>query len=280
MVPDILLAGHIVKDVGPDGWQPGGGVTFGAVQAARLGLSVAAVSSCSQDLEPARLVPQATWHVIPSAESTRFDNRYEAGRRSQRVLSRAGEIGFDDIPAAWRTAPIVLLTPVLGELTGCLATRLGAAGSVVGLDGQGWLRRLDGENVVSASQAALPAWLAGDVVFASEEDLLEPQAIGAWRRRVDVVVLTRGHRGSTVWDSGGRHDLSAFDCVEVDPTGAGDVFATAFLICYHERRDAVEAARFASAAAALAVSRPRLEGIAGREGIEALRATGQAVAPR
>ena len=83
-----------------------------------------------------------------------------------------------------------------------------------------------------------------------------------------------------VWDSGGRHDLPAFDCLEVDPTGAGDVFATAFLIRYHERRDAVEAAQFASAAAALAVSRPRLEGIAGREGIEALRATGQAVAPR
>jgi sugar/nucleoside kinase (ribokinase family) len=39
----------------------------------------------------------------------------------------------------------------------------------------------------------------------------------------------------------------------VDPTGAGDVFATSFLLRYHETGDAVEAAAFAACAASCAV---------------------------
>jgi len=40
---------------------------------------------------------------------------------------------------------------------------------------------------------------------------------------------------------------------EVDPTGAGDVFAAAFLVRYHEAADPVEAAVFAACAASCAV---------------------------
>jgi sugar/nucleoside kinase (ribokinase family) len=57
---------------------------------------------------------------------------------------------------------------------------------------------------------------------------------------------------------------------EVDPTGAGDVFAAAFLIRYHETGDVREAMRFGSAAASLAVGAPGVEGIGGREEIAAV----------
>ena len=51
----------------------------------------------------------------------------------------------------------------------------------------------------------------------------------------------------------------------VDPTGAGDVFAAAFFIRYHETSSLTEAARFAHAAAALAIEAYGTEGIARRQ---------------
>src|SRR5512145_2948264 len=101
MVPDILLAGHIVKDVTPDGWQPGGGVSFGAVQAQRLGLRVAVVTSCDADVEPAALFSGIDWQVVPSDESTTFDNRYVEGHREQRVSSQARQLQPADVPPDW-----------------------------------------------------------------------------------------------------------------------------------------------------------------------------------
>ena len=42
-------------------------------------------------------------------------------------------------------------------------------------------------------------------------------------------------------------------CIEMDPTGAGDVFATAFLLRYQETGDPLEAAAFGSCAASCVV---------------------------
>jgi sugar/nucleoside kinase (ribokinase family) len=39
----------------------------------------------------------------------------------------------------------------------------------------------------------------------------------------------------------------------VDPTGAGDVFAAAFLVAYAEQRDPVAAARFANVTASFSI---------------------------
>jgi sugar/nucleoside kinase (ribokinase family) len=106
-------------------------------------------------------------------------------------------------------------------------------------------------------------------VFLSEEDVLDPEAAAAWQARVPVVVLTRGRGGCTVWDDGGRHDLPPVLACEVDPTGAGDVFATAYLVRFGEIGDAITAARFAAAAAALAVEGKGIASVGDRTQIEA-----------
>jgi sugar/nucleoside kinase (ribokinase family) len=51
----------------------------------------------------------------------------------------------------------------------------------------------------------------------------------------------------------GELDVPGLPRPEVDPTGAGDVFAAAFLVGYHERGDPQEAAVFACCAASCAV---------------------------
>jgi sugar/nucleoside kinase (ribokinase family) len=270
MIPDILIAGHIAKDITATGWRPGGGVFYAAAQAARLGLNVGAVTACSAEVSPPAVLPDVTWHVLPSETTTTFENVYEAGIRRQRLLATAALLSATDIPRRWSSVPLVLLTSLFHEIDDALPSTLAQSGTLVGLGAQGWLRRLEGDRVQPMSFEPSPDWLAGEVVFVSEEDVLDSERVAEWQARVPIVVLTRGYRGCTVWDASGRHELSAAPVDEVDPTGAGDVFAAAFLVRYSEGRDALTAARFAAAAAALAVQGDGIRAIAGRGEIESL----------
>jgi sugar/nucleoside kinase (ribokinase family) len=215
-------------------------------------------------------MPEIDWHVIGSDQTTTFENRYVEGERHQRVLATASPISFEDVPVDWREAPIILLAPVFRDLDSALAGHLKTPRNLIGLGAQGWLRRLDSGAVRPGHVEPHPAWLSGDAVFVSEEDVEDAEAVAAWSQHVPNVILTRAGRGCTLWHDGRRRDFPAVDCAEVDPTGAGDVFATAFLVVLRETHDPFEAARFASAAAALAVSAPGLEGIGDRGQIDRL----------
>jgi hypothetical protein len=224
-------------------------------------------------VRPEEIVPGVEWHVIDDAQTTTFANRYTETGREQLLLATTLPIGIDAIPEDWRAAPVILLAPVFHDIREEVPAQLKGVGTIVGLGAQGWLRRRDGEQVRPGVFEPLPAWLAGDVVFVSEEDIETPEAVEAWQERVPVVVLTRARSGAAVWDARGRHDIAAFETKEVDPTGAGDVFAAAFLIRLQETADAPTAARFAAAAAALSVTAAGTAGIAGRDEIEALAAS-------
>lgn len=277
MPPDILVVGHIVKDLTPAGWRPGGGVFYGSAQAQRLGLRVAAVTACGADIEPASLLPGVEWRVRRDAQTTTFENVYEEGRRRQRLLALARRISLRDIPEGWRAAPIILLTPVFHDVDPRLPGRLAEGGGLLGIGAQGWLRRRAGDKVLPGRIDAGAAWLAGGAIFLSEEDADDAEAAAAWKERVDIVVLTRAARGCTLWVQGQRYDVRAFPAAEVDATGAGDVFAAAFLVVYAATRDALGAARFAAAAAALCVRAPGIGALGGRREIEALMAAPAAV---
>jgi sugar/nucleoside kinase (ribokinase family) len=266
--PDVLVVGNVVKDVSPDGFRPGGAAIYAACQSSRLGLRTAVVTRCSTDFRPETYLPDIEWHTISSPETTTFDNQYSPNGRLQRVSPATGRIGLDDLPVEWLKAPIILLGPVLDEIDVGLPRRFAGRGALVGLGSQGWLRRLDGDRVLPGRVVGDEPWLAGDVVFVSQEDVVDAEAVAAWRERVPVVVLTRAGRGCTVWDAAGRHDLPPFETEETDPTGAGDVFAVAFLVAFAENRDAPKAALFASAAASLAVRGAGFASIGDRAAIE------------
>ena len=62
--------------------------------------------------------------------------------------------------------------------------------------------------------------------------------------------------------------MPSFPEDEIDPTGAGDTFATAFLIRLHETGDIEAAARFGAAAASLSVGGVAAAAIPTRDEIE------------
>jgi sugar/nucleoside kinase (ribokinase family) len=269
--PDFVVIGHVVRDLAPEGWRPGGTVTFAAVQAHRLGRRVGIVTRAGGDVDVAGELPFASVAQAPSAETTTFENVYGQGRRTQCVRARGSAMTEADVPAAWRSAPAVLLGPVLDEVPAGMAEMF-ADGSLVGVSAQGWLRTVDPDGRVRPSPwSGEPFWRGCDVVFVSDEDLGDGQdgLLGTWTRESPVVAVTESWKGARVCSGGTWRRMEAFPEDEVDPTGAGDTFAAAFLIRLQETGEVDEAARFAAAAASISVGGIGASAVPWRDEIEA-----------
>lgn len=273
--PDLLLVGHATRDLLPDGgWRLGGTVVYAALTALRLGKRPAIVTAAAPDVLAAlaALAPQIPIAAIPSAASTTFENRYlPDGHRRQCLRDRASDLTLAAIPDTWREAPLVLLAPLAQEIASDLATAFPHAR--VAATPQGWLRRWDATGMVFASEwtgaaQVLPHLAA---LILSYEDLApgppssSPSAaealIARWAQSVPLLVVTRGANGADLWQGTQRAHVPAYPVREVDPTGAGDVFAAAFLCRWHDTADPHHAVAFANRAAAFAVERPGIEGI-------------------
>jgi sugar/nucleoside kinase (ribokinase family) len=118
-------------------------------------------------------------------------------------------------------------------------------------------------------------WDAGEsvsgagVVVVSDEDIEDDgDVLEKWEREAPVVVVTEGKGGARVYHEGRWRRIGAFPHEEVDPTGAGDVFATAFVIALDETKSVASAARFASAAAGLSIEGEGTAKVATRREIE------------
>jgi ribokinase len=74
-------------------------------------------------------------------------------------------------------------------------------------------------------------------------------------RGAGAAVITMGRRGCVVVDRNGADHIPAFDVELVDHTGTGDAFAGALAASVGAKTDLREAARFASAAGALACTK-------------------------
>ena len=72
---------------------------------------------------------------------------------------------------------------------------------------------------------------------------------------VEIVVLTLGARGAYVSGPGYRSLVPGFKVTAVDTTSAGDIFNGALAVALSEDKSLLESVRFASAAAAISVTR-------------------------
>ena len=248
--PDLLAIGHVTRDLVGDRVVPGGAVTYGALTARALGLTAAIVTSARpDDIED---TPGVAARVVPSTATTTFRNTYRGGRRVQTIEAVAGPIGPGDLPVEWRTAPHVLIAPLADEVDPEVARLF--PGSVVVASIQGWLRTWDSDRVVRPKawdgSAVLPHV---DAAVVSAQDTDDPAAIERWAHMAPVLIVTLGARGARLHTRGEWHDIPPFPAREVDPTGAGDVFAASYAVSFRETRDPLESARFASAAASLSV---------------------------
>lgn len=207
---------------------------------------------------------------VPAERSPRYANTYDAeGNRTQLLLDEGASL--DNYPwASLGTCDVFVLAPAYHEFSVHPAVQ--AATRAVSL--QGTLRSRDSENRVTqrlrpyAAAAAMTP--GGSYAFLSDEDTRNPAALAKRLALSGVhVMVTRGHRGATHYSGTTSERFPAIRAgTVVDPTGAGDCFATSFAVRLSETGNEAEAIRFALAAGSLAVEGPGLEGIPTREAIE------------
>ncbi len=93
-----------------------------------------------------------------------------------------------------------------------------------------------------------------DIVFLSDEDILGAEHfLEKIILHCSHVVCTHGADGVTIYLNGLELFFPAFPIKEVDSTGAGDAFTTAYLIDYYRKRDVRSACIFAHCAASFIV---------------------------
>ncbi|MGH2352598.1 MAG: PfkB family carbohydrate kinase, partial [Chloroflexota bacterium] len=89
---------------------------------------------------------------------------------------------------------------------------------------------------------------------ADTEETAERAARALLSRGVGAVLLTLGERGALILDAAGAARVPAYAVQAVDTTAAGDAFCGALAVALGEGQFLPDAARFACAAGALAVT--------------------------
>ncbi len=268
--PDLVVVGHVCRDVTttPPGWRLGGPAFYAASAAAKLGAAVGVVTAGAAEVDLLEQIPSATVVSLDARRSTSFENRYGPNGRTQYLRALAPPIPADLIPPEWTKTKLALLAPVAGEVPPALARAFPHA--LLGVSPQGWLRQWDSSGQVRYRSWERPEEVlshATAVIF-SEEDL-SGQRAGWLSYPGPIMVMTRGSAGCQLTYRGKRRDVPGFATDEVDPTGAGDVFAAAFLLKLGEEREPLAAARFANAVASFSVQATGTDGLPTNEEVAA-----------
>jgi len=268
--PDFVAIGHVTLDRVGESTRPGGAALFAAVAAHRLGLSVGLLTSHGDDFPLDLIPPKIEVVSVPSADTSRFEHRLDASGRVSHVRAVAGPLTPDDVPDDWREAALALLAPVLDEVDPMIATLF--TDGAVGAAAQGWLRHTRSDGLVVPRPWRSPERLLHSVqaFFLSREDIRGQEAeVVEWFQRMPVGVLTADREGALLFVNGERYEVHPRPAREVDPTGAGDVFAATFLVQYQREGDPWQAAAAAACAGSLAVEGDGWSAVADRAALDA-----------
>jgi sugar/nucleoside kinase (ribokinase family) len=260
--PDYLVIGHICRDLYNGGYKLGGTATFSALTAHSLGCRAGIVSSNGPDVDLSILPEAILIAVRPCTASTTFQNLYLNGHRRQHIGFHADVLGAKDVPADWQSSPIVHLGPVDQEVDDQIIECF--PDSLIGLTPQGWMRSWDTDGIVHPAvwQPRDALLERANAVILSREDVGGDVAlVRRYASKTRTLVLTAGWKGATVYSGGHERSFPAPTVREIDPTGAGDIFATAFLIALHNTQDPYLSGEFANCIAAHSVERTGMDSI-------------------
>ena len=281
-IPDVVIVGAATRDLNDDaprGWLLGGGVTYGALALARLGLRVGVLLGMDDE---ARTAPELA--LIRDAGAEIVEVSLRKGPVFRNVETRAGRVQTCDgpsdsvplaaLPESWRGARAFVLAPVASEILDEWADA-SRGEACVAFAWQGILRHLEpGVRVRPREPGPSPLVRRADILAVSRHDIpghLPIRSIGQWMAPTSELLLTAGLLGGMLLRFedhrlvGARAYPSVPSPLEIDATGAGDTMlaglVAARLAGGHDARTHGHDLRLGAQAASLLVEGPGLNSV-------------------
>ncbi len=265
---DYLIIGHLACDLTPSGPRLGGTVAYSGLTARALGLRVGVVTAWGGEV-PLDILNGIQVSILNTKQSTTFENVYTPRGRHQFIHHQAPDLTLEQVPPAWRSAPIIHVGPIAGEAKSLADGQFQS--SMLGLTPQGWLRSwTEAGRIYPAPWPEALSMLpkASAAVISIEDVGGDEDQIELMAGNCRVLAVTEGPAGARLYWNGDLRRFYAPRIKEVDATGAGDIFAAAFFWRLHVTKDPWAAARFATHLASFSVQRPGLEAVPTQEEIQ------------
>jgi sugar/nucleoside kinase (ribokinase family) len=261
---DYLAIGHVTEDVWKDGRiTPGGTAWFSSLAARRLVDHVSVLTAAAASYDVVRFLPEIEVERIDSPATTQFENIYTPQGRTQYTRPSPIKLTPAHLTGEMKRAKIMHLAPVCDEVSSNFASE--ANDSVfIGVTPQGWLRRWDETGRVFAKpwDSANEILARADAVVISIDDVAGDWRLAlTWAAQARLFVVTQNKKGCILFLNGEPIHVDTVKVDEVDPTGAGDIFAATLFITLQQGIDPVKACTYANCIAAQSVTRQSIAGL-------------------
>lgn len=246
--PSVLLVGNVTIDLVDKKPALGGASAYAAAVLSAFGIRACIVTAAGGDADLSAFEGHDL-HVVPSNATLTFEHTYTwwGNKRVLRVLAEPNvTLNWNHVPVHCRRARTVLLGPLMPKDIDCQSfvhkTRGWLDGWLgfhqhIGLMAQGLQRSLDATKKVipvKAPQSSLLEALNSEVyVFLSdvETDIWPQGTVGNLTLQSARWLITRGEHGADEFSHKGMHHLPPYKVDSVaDTNGAGDTFATAYML--------------------------------------------------
>ena len=252
--PELLCIGFLCHDLHEGKYILGGTASYSSIMASHLGMRTAILTSVGPDFKFYYVFEKHSIdvHKVLARQTTIFENLYDGEIRQQYIHSRATTLLPTQLPSHWQAIPVIKFCLIADEVDITFLQQFPDA--LIGATIQGWLRQWDEQGKITPKAMDWEMLQYIDIVFMSVDDIAGFEwAIPRMAELVSLLIVTNGKEGALLYIDGETKLYPAFPTTEVDPTGAGDIFAASFLVKYHQTQNCDLAMAYAHAAASYIV---------------------------
>ena len=187
-------------------------------------------------------------------------NIYENSTRTQYLRELANKITGHKINADFPSPAVVHVCPIADEVDPEVINMFPESLKAASI--QGWLRQRLPNDKIIPKEMDWNQLQNYDIIIFSDDDINGiPHALDIIKGNTSLAVMTMGRDGAMIFTAEKEQHFPSYGVNEVDATGAGDVFATAFLYEYHRTGNIQLACVFAHCAASFIIEGIGLEKI-------------------